>query len=385
MADFDIVREYDWTSVPRNSPLREEAPCAIVVAHQLDNNQLQQFIDGYLNTVQLDSMLAAGEDPGIAFYRGIYKGAEKLGTSFFPFFTDAYRAFSNEYADSFSPISQRGAKMIGAENIENLAGAGEKIVGGGVELGKGLLSVGGGLVENIGNLASAGFEAIKGGGIGDLLTTEKFAAGLTSMKDTMGGAKTFGAPGSYIETPKFYQYGNTDQGLEFQFVLSNTLNDDAPAKNAEFIKEWTTINRPTRLGPLGMTFPAIYHVEIPGLRYIEWASLDNFNVSLLGQRRKINGVITPEAYVVSMSFTSLTVEAANFMKMVQTPSQSGGEYQRERAQALGELRQQANPTSTTTSTTTTVTTTTPTTTRITTTTVTGGESTLVTNPLPPSV
>tara|TARA_R100000664_G_C2758628_1_gene147683 strand:+ start:1235 stop:2389 length:1155 start_codon:yes stop_codon:yes gene_type:complete len=383
MADFDIVREYDWTSVPRNSPLREEAPCAIVVAHQLDNNQLQQFIDGYLNTVQLDSMLAEGEDPGIAFYRGIYKGAEKLGTSFFPFFTDAYRAFSNEYADSFSPISQRGAKMIGAENIENLAGAGEKIVGGGVELGKGLLSVGGGLVENIGNLASAGFEAIKGGGIGDLLTKEKFAAGLTSMKDTMGGAKTFGAPGSYIETPKFYQYGNTDQGVEFQFVLSNTLNDDAPAKNAEFIKEWTTINRPTRLGPLGMTFPAIYHVEIPGLRYIEWASLDNFNVSLLGQRRKINGVITPEAYVVSMSFTSLTVEAANFMKMVQTPSQSGGEYQRERAQALGELRQQANPTSTT-STTTTVTTTTPTTTRITTTTVTGGESTLVTNPLPPS-
>ena len=385
MADFDIVREYDWTSVPRNSPLREEAPCAIVVAHQLDNNQLQQFIDGYLNTIQLDAMLAEGEDPGIAFYRGIYKGAEKLGTSFFPFFTDAYRAFSNEYADSFSPISQRGAKMIGAENIENLAGAGEKIVGGGVELGKGLLSVGGGLVENIGNLASAGFEAIKGGGIGDLLTKEKFAAGLTSMKDTMGGAKTFGAPGSYIETPKFYQYGNTDQGLEFQFVLSNTLNDDAPAKNAEFIKEWTTINRPTRLGPLGMTFPAIYHVEIPGLRYIEWASLDNFNVSLLGQRRKINGVITPEAYVVSMSFTSLTVEAANFMKMVQTPSQSGGEYQRERAQALGELRQQANPTSTTTSTTTTVTTTTPTTTRITTTTVTGGESTLVTNPLPPSV
>ena len=284
MADFDIVREYDRTSVPRNSPLREEAPCAIVVAHQLDNNQLQQFIDGYLNTVQLDGMLAAGEDKGIAFYRGIYKGAEKLGTSFFPFFTDAYRAFSNEYADSFSPISQRGAKMIGAENIENLAGAGEKIVGGGVELGKGLLSVGGGLVENIGNLASAGFEAIKGGGIGDLLTKEKFAAGLTSMKDTMGGAKTFGAPGSYIETPKFYQYGNTDQGLEFQFVLSNTLNDDAPAKNAEFIKEWTTINRPTRLGPLGMTFPAIYHVEIPGLRYIEWASLDNFNVSLLGQR-----------------------------------------------------------------------------------------------------
>jgi len=42
-----------------------------------------------------------------------------------------------------------------------------------------------------------------------------------------------------------------------------------------------------------------------------------------------------------LSFTSLTVEPANFMKMVQTPSQSGGQYQRERAEALGELREQA--------------------------------------------
>tara|TARA_R110000824_G_scaffold287854_2_gene475900 strand:+ start:7096 stop:8208 length:1113 start_codon:yes stop_codon:yes gene_type:complete len=341
MDDADIVRDYDWTSVPRNSALREEAPCAIVVAHQLENNALQQFVNGYLNTVQLEGMLEGDEDPGIAFYKGLYKGSKTLGTFFFPFFTDAYRAFSNEYADTFSPISQRGARMIGAEAIENLAGAGEKIVGGGLELGKGVLSVGGGIVENLGNLAKAGFSALKGEGSGDLFTEKTFIKGLQGMNDTMEGAKTIGAPGSFIETPKFYQYANTDQGLEFQFVLSNTLNDDAPAKNAKFIKEFTKINRPRREGALAITFPAIYHVEVPGLRYIEWASLDNFNVSLLGQRRKINGVIIPEAYTISLSFTSLTIEAANFMKMVQTPSQAGSQYQRERAIALGELREQS--------------------------------------------
>ena len=39
-----------------------------------------------------------------------------------------------------------------------------------------------------------------------------------------------------------------------------------------------------------------------------------------------------------MTFNSLTIEAANFMKMVQTPGQSNEQYERERAIALNELR-----------------------------------------------
>ena len=42
-----------------------------------------------------------------------------------------------------------------------------------------------------------------------------------------------------------------------------------------------------------------------------------------------------------MSFTSLTIEAANFMKMVQTPGQTGAEYEYKRSEALGLLRSQA--------------------------------------------
>ena len=328
MADKDIVRNYDWTSVPTNSGLREEAPKIIVTAHELESNQLQQFIMGYMNTIQTASMMADGEDPGIAFYRGLYQGGKNLGTYFFPFFTDDYRSFTNEYADSFSPISQRGAHMIGAEVLENLAGAGEKVIGGGVALGKGILSVGAGLVEGVKSLA------------GDNAAAIARDTGVEKMKGAMGGTKSVGAPGTYIETPKFYQYANTDQGLQVSFALSNTLSDKGPKMNGDFIKEFTMINRPTREGSLGMTFPAIYNVEVPGLRYIEWASLDNLSFSMLGQRRLIDGVIQPEAYVVSMTFTSLTIEAANFMNLVKTPSQSGPQYNRERAMALGELRSQ---------------------------------------------
>ena len=337
MAGKDIVRNYDWTSVPRNSPLREEAPQIIVTAHKLKSNQLQQFIGGYINAIEFDDG-PAGSDAGISFYKGLYQGGENLGTYFFPFFTDDYRSFSNEYADSFSPISQRGAQMIGAEVLENLAGAGEKIIGGGVELGKGLLSVGSGLVDAVAGMGEKDEEGNAGKGPEEGGFMKGLQSAKKSVQDSMQGTKSVGAPGTYIETPKFYQYANTDQGLNVSFALSNTLADDGAKMNAEFIKEFTTINRPRRMGSLGMDFPAIYHVEVPGLRYIEWASLDNFGVSLLGQRRHINGVIIPEAYVVTMSFTSLTIEASNFMKMVQTPGQSPEQYERERAIALEGLR-----------------------------------------------
>lgn len=343
MANYDIVREYDWTSVPTGSPLRDEAPCAIVTAHILESSQLQQFLQGYINTLETID-LPESADKGLIFYRDLYKTTkDKVGTFFFPFFTDNYRAFSNEYDNSFSSISQRGADMIGAEVIENLAGAGEKIVGGGLELGKSIARIGGGVAAAFADDAKdtekdmsddqrkiqASLRAKGGAGI---------AGAMKNVSKAVGGKVTMGAPGTYIETPKFYQYSNTDQGLQISFALSNTLSDEGAQKNAEFIKFFTTINRPERKSSVGMTFPAIFNINVPGLRFIQWASLENFSVSLLGARRKINNVIQPEAYVLDMTFNSLTIEAANFMKMVQTPGQSNEQYERERAIALNELR-----------------------------------------------
>lgn len=336
MANYDIVREYDWTSVPTGSPLREEAPCAIVTAHILENSQLQQFLQGYINTLETVD-LPDSADKGLIFYRDLYKTTgDKVGTFFFPFFTDNYRAFSNEYDNSFSSISQRGADMIGAEVIENLAGAGEKIVGGGIELGKNLANIAGGVAAAF---ATEDSEGNKKDATGMAATGEGGVSGVMKRASkAIGGKVTMGAPGTYIETPKFYQYSNTDQGLQISFALSNTLSDEGAQKNAEFIKFFTTINRPERKSSIGMTFPAIFNINVPGLRFIQWASLENFSVSLLGQRRKINNVIQPEAYVLDMTFNSLTIEAANFMKMVQTPGQSNEQYERERAIALNELR-----------------------------------------------
>ena len=65
-----------------------------------------------------------------------------------------------------------------------------------------------------------------------------------------------------------------------------------------------------------MTFPHIYKVRVPGLRFIKWAYCDNLNFSMVGQRRVIGEKLVPEAYQCNMTFRSLTVEVANFMDKV---------------------------------------------------------------------
>ena len=310
---YDLVNQYDWTSVARGSTMRNEAPAAYVTAYNLEFSQLRSFIDGYLNILGGNTKKGTkSATPGLDFYKRLYgTNTEPITRFSFPFFSDNIRSFTSEFSDTFSPVSQRGAKMLGGEFIEGLGGAGESIVGGAAALVNS--------IANIGNTSdNSGDKSLidKVSRVAIDKTNSTFSRLLG--KDVNLGMQTIGAPGTYIETPKFYQYSNTDNGLELSFALSNTLNDDAKEKNHKFITDFTRMNRPYRTGPIGMTFPAIYNVVIPGQRYIMWASLESFNVGLLGMRRRIklpNGGsrVIPEAYSCQFNFRSLTIEAANFM------------------------------------------------------------------------
>ena len=110
----------------------------------------------------------------------------------------------------------------------------------------------------------------------------------------------------------------------FNIPIANTIDEEDAGRNTAFIRQFTAINRPRRKDPIAITFPAIYHVEVPGLRYIEWAYLSNFSIGLIGTRRKINNQVIPEAYSCSFEFTSLTIEAANFMD--ELDNAGGGDF-----------------------------------------------------------
>tara|TARA_R100000805_G_C3624661_1_gene132183 strand:+ start:1001 stop:2476 length:1476 start_codon:yes stop_codon:yes gene_type:complete len=328
-GSYDIVGQYDWTSVPRNSGLRKEAPSAYITAYELEYSQLRSFIDGYMNILSPQNSTGSynSNNPGLDFYKGLYTvNKDPIARFNFPFFGDSFRSFSSEFADTFSPISQRGAQMFGGKEIQGLGGAAESIAGGGLAAVNALATLGN-----------------TGGNNGDESLADKVAktaSGIaTGVANKLGlnpGMQTIGAPGTYIETPKFYQYSNTDNGLQIAFTLSNTLEDDSIEKNFKFICDFTKINRPFRYGPIGMNYPAIYNLVVPGLRYIQWASLENFEVSLLGNRRKIGNHIIPEAYVCQFTFRSLTVEPSNFIDEICEERRELGSFEAYTANQLKE-------------------------------------------------
>lgn len=275
---YDVVKNYDWTSMPRGSGMRSKAPRVWVKSYKLKSNQVLNRFKNYIEVIQ-----ASSPDE---FYNKLYGEVTTPEDDFnFPFFGDSVRSFGNTFGDTF----QNG--FGGSDGIGTAADA----------LAQSAIGLGSQIASTIGteNLKTAGKQAF----------SKDFSGAKKTLTD---GLKGGGNPGSYIETPKFYQYEQNDAPLDISFVLSNTLNDDF-SKNYELIKKLTKINRPQRIDSIAMDPPRIYQVKVPGHRFIKWAYCSSFSVSFMGTKREIDGVIVPEAYQINMSFTSLTVEASNFM------------------------------------------------------------------------
>jgi len=270
----NIVMDYDWTSIPKGSVLRRNAPRVIVRSFKINSSESLNRIRSYAQVVAVTD----SEE----FYNKLYGDiTEKEDTFRFPFLGDAVRSFSNEYGDTFQ------SAFLGS--VDSAFGGAAKLYG---EIGTyNILDNAEQLAENV-----------------------KSADGIKSaIANSTKGIST--APGSYIETPKLYQYAQNDSGLEVSFVLSNTINYD-DGKNIRLVNKLTRINRPFRKNSIIMEPPRIYEVILPGIRYIKWAYCSNFSVTLLGARQIDGNEITPEGYLISMTFTSLTTEVSNFMDKV---------------------------------------------------------------------
>ena len=271
---FNVVRDYDWTSIPRGSNLRNNAPKVKIQSFKINSSESINRIRSYLNAV---SSVDADE-----FYNKLYGGiASPEDTFIFPFLGDAVRSFSNEYGDTFQ------SAFLGS--VDSAIEGATKLFG---EMSTYNIS------ENLGKL------------VDNMKSADSIKSGIENATKGMSTA-----PGSYIETPKLYQYAQNDAGLEVSFVLSNTINNDN-AKNTNLVNQLTKINRPFRKNGLVMEPPRIYEVKIPGVRYIKWASCSSFSVQLLGARQMHGNEIIPEGYLINMVFTSLTTEVSNFMNKI---------------------------------------------------------------------
>lgn len=261
---WNIVRDYDWTSAPKNSEYRKSAPRVWLTEYKIKSNDILTMLGGYVSIVK---SFGNGDE----FYDNMYKKSTERGDDYrFPYFNDSMNEFSNSFGDTF----QNG-------------------IGGG-----------GGIGETLKNEINAAMGV-----------TAQIAVGVNNASDIASNSaqQSTSSPGSYVETPMFYEYGKNASSLQISFVLSNTINSEARTKNQEFIKHFTKINKPLRTSGISVEPPRIYNVRVYGHRYIRWAYCDSFSTKMIGSRKMIDGVITPEAYEITVSMKSLTMEHAGFM------------------------------------------------------------------------
>lgn len=279
MAVFNVVKDYDWTSVPRGSRMRENAPRVMVYSYKIKSSESLNRLQNYVN-------IAAQKDAS-QFYNELYKNAEKEDTFIIPFFGDNVRSFSNEYGDTFQSafLGSADSALMGAAK----------------------------LYGELGTYAPTQMGTNMVRGIASDISEGKNMNEMVANVQKQYGKEYSSAPGSYIETPKLYQYAQNDAGLEISFPLFNTVNSDFQSKNTKLMEHLTRINRPTRQNSILMEPPRIYRVILVGVRHIKWAYCSSFSVNFLGTKRMISNKIIPEGYQISMTMTSLTTEVSNFM------------------------------------------------------------------------
>jgi hypothetical protein len=289
VATFNIVKDYDWTSIPRGSGMRNRAPRVYLKSYKIKSSESLNRIKSYANVATVTN--------ADKFYQDLYGNSSPEDIFWIPFFGDNVRSFSNEYGDTFQ------ASALG--KLDSALSEGFKLYGEGASL------------NPLQNIKQAGKNYVDAASqLGSDLANENISFKQAVSNVGANLTKNFStAPGSYIETPKLYQYAQNDSGLEISFVLSNTINGDYE-KNTKMVEHLTKINRPKRKNSVVMEPPRIYEVKLKGVRYIKWAYCSSFSVSFLGTKRVIDGKITPEGYAISMTLTSLTTEVSNFMDKI---------------------------------------------------------------------
>jgi len=144
---------------------------------------------------------------------------------------------------------------------------------------------------------------------------------------TVSGLFNFDAPGIYIEKPKFYQFEQAGQTINFSFPLINTgwsdFND--VSMNWQLLYLLTYQNRPNRRSRDLIDPAVIYELTIPGVRFYPFCFIEEMTIDFVGSRRRMNinvplgngvtriNTIIPDAYMVNITLRTLTSETQNFL------------------------------------------------------------------------
>jgi hypothetical protein len=123
------------------------------------------------------------------------------------------------------------------------------------------------------------------------------------------------SPGAYIQAPKFYDFGKVGEpSVTIHFPLYNTINSYHTERNIKFVKIFGLNNMPYRRSMLQVDPSRIYSVKIPGKAFFPFCYVSSYDVKHVGNKSLFINDIYPEAYNISITFTSLIKYDVNMFK-----------------------------------------------------------------------
>lgn len=125
-------------------------------------------------------------------------------------------------------------------------------------------------------------------------------------------------PGSYIQRPKYYSFENSGTKVKVVFYLFNTVKENAYLSNLDLITKLVIQNTPHRHNRILVDPPCLYELTIPGKGFYPYTFVSSLDVQHVGTKRMLETntgrkAIIPDAFKVSIEFTSLTMDVNNFM------------------------------------------------------------------------
>jgi hypothetical protein len=306
---IDVIQDFTWSASHITSDTMKKMPKVLLVERRQELNSTISSALYYLNAVRkAGSSLGGDALNSIKTKLNALVGGENVSSTI----SSTVKSI-NSFIESNAISSDDAALLKSAEYLQSYMGiyytkpTGFRYV----------LPYFGDNVMDAQN--SFGATAQEKTGIGTAIETGQ------AVVNEISSTVNLSQPGSYIERPKHFQYPTEGKSVTITFPLVNTFkrNNYLPyQQNYELLWILAFQNRPYRTSFSRILPPKIYTLTIPGQEFFPYCFLSNMQVNFNGTRRLLPVTLPsgttlettiPDAYTVSLTFTSLLANIGNTM------------------------------------------------------------------------
>lgn len=303
---IDVVNDYRWTISPKTS--RGDAPYVHLIEKRVTNNILLQ------QAIYNVRALAEVWEVGVETYTKLLQTASGLTDE------DLSKLLEDQYDDSVKnkdTASNQDEKENPYKGLYDLEDTGWQYVFPYFDTNN----------KNIqGNWGDNTAKGKVGEFANEIFGSIEDIANISNIAQALGAiTKNVQEPvGTYIEKPKQYLYGNSQESYNITFKLYNTFDYDDIIKNWEFCFLLIYQNLPNRRTKTIIDPPSLYEFYIPGVKHCPLAYIQSLRIEFVGATRIMNLVvgneskqveaIVPDAYKITLQLTDIFPESRNFME-----------------------------------------------------------------------